>query len=441
MKPETTDTEPRPAEQPPAAAADPQTLQHKPAVNTPESVPITRPLLIAAALIIFGMAGLMVTLAVRPGTKPAAKTVVKTTTNTAAASTTVRLSLFAGGLPKPTAIVSTRQPGDTRLFVVDQDGIVTILDKGGKAAAKPFVDITGLVRSGGEEGLLGLAFSPHYATDGYFFVNYIDKTESTVIARYHTAKDTGLADPASAQVLLTLQQPYPNHNGGALLLGPDGYLYAALGDGGSGGDPGNRAQDLGVLFGKILRLDVSQLPYKIPATNPFAKQAGAKGEIWDYGLRNPWRISFDRKTGELYIADVGQGDREEVDVEAANSKGGLNYGWRCYEANSDFNLTGCKVKSNYVFPVLDYDHTGGRCSITGGYVYRGSKYPGLAGKYFYGDYCGGQLYSMQKQGGKWQSTEALKTPYAISTFGEDAAGELYMADYTAGAVYQIQAAN
>lgn len=345
----------------------------------------------------------------------------------------VRLSQFANGLPNPTAITS--RPGDNHLFVLDQSGVIRQVSAAGKVEATPFLDIRERVKFSGEMGLLGLAFSPDYSADGYIFVNYIDKNQNTVVARFGAAG--GKADPSSEQKVLTLAQPYANHNGGALLFGPDGYLYASLGDGGSHGDPQNRAQNTGVLFGKVLRLDVSRLPYKTPPSNPFAGQAGKRGEIWDYGLRNPWRISFDRQTHELYIADVGQGDYEEVNIEPAAS-GGNNYGWRCYEGVHTFNLDSCAPKNSFKPPALEYDHSQDRCSITGGYVYRGQKFPALRGKYLYGDYCGGQLYWAQRQDGRLKPTLAIDTSYKISTFGEDSSGELYLADYATGTIYRIQ---
>ncbi len=259
------------------------------------------------------------------------------------------------------------------------------------------------------------------------------------MARYHISGDANTADASSAQVVLTQKQPYQNHNGGPLIFGPDGYLYIAFGDGGDEGDPGNRAQDTSTWLGKLLRIDVSKLPYTSPSDNPFIGKVGTQPEIWDLGLRNPWRISFDSKTHELCIADVGQGTIEEVDVEQPG-KGGKNYGWRCYEGNNDFKIDGCKDKSNYAFPQFTYDHSEGRCSVTGGYVYRGKNYPDLSGKYFYADYCGGQVYAMQRDASsKYVSTKVVQTPpYKISTFGQDDNGELYAADYASGAIYQIQ---
>ena len=348
----------------------------------------------------------------------------------------VELVKFASGLTDSTAIVS--HPGDKRLFVLGRSGIIRIVNLDGSLASTPFLDISSKVLASAEMGLLGMAFSPNYSKDKFFFINYIDKQQNTVIARYQSSS-ADAADPASEQIVLTLKQPYTNHNGGALAFGPDGAFYAALGDGGSGGDPQDRAQNLNSLFGKILRLDVGQLPYKIPDNNPFVNQAGKRGEIWDYGLRNPWRISFDRnKSGDLFIADVGQGDIEEIDWELIGNGGGINYGWRCFEGSKDFNTSGCLSRDNYAFPILEYDHSEGRCSVTGGYVYRGKKYPALDGRYLYGDFCSGQLYMAQKQTDKWQTELVTKTTYRISTFGEDADGELYLADFATGDIYQIQ---
>jgi glucose/arabinose dehydrogenase len=360
-----------------------------------------------------------------------------TTTNKTPAPVKVQLALFTSGISDPTSIVSSGVSGDGRLFVLDQSGKIRIVNSTGTLVAQPFLDISSQVRFEGEMGLLGLAFSPHYATDGYFYVNYIDKSMNTVVARYHISGDANTADNASAQIILKQQQPYTNHDGGALAFGPDGYLYIAFGDGGSAGDPEKRAQDMNTWLGKLLRIDVSKLPYTVPSDNPYVTKPGIKPEIWDAGLRNPWRISFDSKTHELYIADVGQGEVEEINVETSG-KDGSNYGWRCYEGDKEFKTDGCKDKSQYVFPALTYGHTEGRCSVTGGYVYRGSAYPDLTGKYFYADYCGGQLYFMERQNDAYVSTKAFQTPYRISTFGQDNEGELYLADYAGGAIYRLQ---
>lgn len=350
---------------------------------------------------------------------------------------TVSPRLVATGLASPTVITSDGNPSDDRLFVAEQAGLIRVILPEGHIDATPFLDISSKVQNSGEMGLLGLAFHPHYQQNGFLYVNYIDKAQNTVIARYHASPGRAV-DPSSEKILFTLKQPYVNHNGGALVFGPDGYLYAALGDGGNSGDPENRAQDKTSYFGKLLRLDIDKgEPYAIPKTNPFVGQAGVKPEIWAYGLRNPWRIGFDSKTGDLYIADVGQGKIEEVDVQKATSKGGENYGWRCYEGSEPYRTGGCGEPSTYTFPIIEYDHTENRCSVTGGYVYRGTKNPGLVGKYFYGDLCGGQLYYASQQDGKWKVTAAAKTPYMISTFGEDSHHELYLADYKTGSIYQL----
>jgi glucose/arabinose dehydrogenase len=349
----------------------------------------------------------------------------------------VRPSLIATGLQSPTGLVATPNPADKRLFAVEQAGKIRTIRPSGQLEPTPFLDISAKVLFDGEMGLLGLAFHPSYKQNGYFYVNYIDKGQHTVVARYQVK--SGVADPASEKILFTLKQPYTNHNGGDLLFGPDGYLYIALGDGGSAGDPENRAQDKTSYFGKILRIDVNKGdPYGIPSTNPFVHDSSAKPEIWAYGLRNPWRISFDKKTGDLYIADVGQGRIEEINFQKAASKGGENYGWSCYEGKQTFKPENCKGPEAYASPVVEYDHLEGRCSITGGYAYRGTHYPALTGKYFYGDYCNGQLFYAEDKNSNWAGTLATSTPYAISTFGQGSDGELYFADFKTGSVYHIE---
>jgi len=351
----------------------------------------------------------------------------------------VQPSFVRSGFNAPTAIVAPPDVSDKRLFVVEQAGQIRSFTPSDQAEPQAFLDIRQKVLSGGEMGLLGLAFHPNYRQNGYVYVNYIDKGQNTVIARYHVPSQAGAVDTASEKVLLTLKQPYTNHNGGDVVFGPDGYLYVALGDGGSGGDPENRAQNKDSLLGKILRLDVDKGdPYGIPPTNPFVGQAGTRPEIWAYGLRNPWRISFDKSTGDLYIADVGQGSIEEINVQRAASKGGENYGWRCFEGTHAFKLDGCGDATQYVQPVVEYNHDEGRCSVTGGYVYRGSKNPALVGNYFYGDYCNGQLFYASQADGKWTQTLAAKTPYSISTFGQGSDGEVYFADYKTGSLYRLE---
>ena len=268
--------------------------------------------------------------------------------------------------------------GSGRLFIVEQVGAVWILDNG-ILLTQPFLDIGGKISSGGEQGLLGLAFDPNYKSNGHFFVHYSDPGGDTVLARYSVSADPNKADPTSETVILQQNQPFGNHNGGSLAFGPDGYLYLGLGDGGSGGDPLGSGQNTSTLLGKLLRLDVSALPYTIPDDNPFANGGGLP-EIWAYGLRNPWRFSFDRLSGDLYIGDVGQNAWEEIDYQPAGSKGGENYGWNAMEADHCFRSFNCN-SSSFVAPVAEYDHKKGDCSVTGGYVYRGGQASGLNGVY------------------------------------------------------------
>ncbi len=357
-------------------------------------------------------------------------------------STTRRIALdpVLTGLDKP---VGVTHAGDDRLFVVLKGGRILVH---GSAGTGTFLDLSAVVRATEtERGLLGLAFHPRYEENRYFFVYYTDGSGRLVIARYQTrADDPDVADADSGRVLLTIDHPdFSNHNGGALAFGPDGYLYAGIGDGGSGGDPSNHAQDRGTLLGKILRLDVDveDPPYHaIPPTNPFVGVAGARGEIWAYGVRNPWRITFDRRTGDLFIADVGQNAREEVDFQpatgAAGEQGGRNYGWRRMEGTACYNpSTGCQTGS-LVLPVLEYTHADG-CSITGGYRYRGAEVPSLSGVYVFADFCNGRIWGGVQAGtGAWSRVELLDSGLSISSFGEDAAGELYVADLNGG-VYRV----
>lgn len=349
----------------------------------------------------------------------------------------VSLAQFASGLSAPVDIATPRNSTDERLFIVEQAGKIRTIDKQGKVVAAPFLDITGKVQSGGELGLLGMAFHPKYAENGYIYVHYTSKELHTVVSRFTSSSKTGVADPASEKVLLTQKQPYKNHNGGALQFGPDGYLYIALGDGGSAGDPENRAQNKNDWLGKLLRIEVTNDAYKVPADNPFATTANTKPEIWALGLRNPWKISFDRVTGDLYIADVGQGAVEEINVQPKKSKGGENYGWRCYEGTETFNTAGCHNKATYVAPAFQYDHSEERCSVTGGVVHRGKAERALNGKYFYADFCSGHLYYAEKTNNEWKTTLVEKTPYRISTFGEDQTGAVYLADHKGGTIYRI----
>ncbi len=354
----------------------------------------------------------------------------------------MRFEPVAAGLDRPVTITNAGD-GSGRLFVVEQGGRVLIHD-GMQLRATPFLDISDrAIDSSSERGLLGLAFHPHYAANGFFYVDYTDSGGDTVIARFHVSADPNLADKASETVLLRQQQPFANHNGGQLQFGPDGYLYIGLGDGGDAGDPGNRAQDLSLLLGKLLRIDVDGgAPYSIPATNPFASQQrvpqpAARPEIWAYGLRNPWRFSFDRQTGDLFVGDVGQNSREEIDFQPASSTGGENYGWRRMEGAQCYNPPNNCNDGSLTLPVLTYA-TGANCSITGGYRYRGAQYPQWNGVYFYGDYCSGLIRAAVQSGANWTESGTRDTDFRISTFGEDESGELYVADHGGGAVYRIE---
>jgi glucose/arabinose dehydrogenase len=346
---------------------------------------------------------------------------------------------FAKGLATPTSIATTDIQDDSRLFVTEQAGMVRAVNNKGEVSA-PVLNIASKVLNNGEMGLLGIAFHPKFQASHYVYVYYINKAQQSVVARYTMDPAAGTADPASEKVLLTLQQTYNNHKGGQLQFGADGYLYIAIGDGGSAGDPNAHGQDLATWFGKILRIDVDHGdPYAVPATNPFAHSSNkaVKPEIWAYGLRNPWRFSFDSKTQDLYIADVGQDAYEEIDVQGASSRGGENYGWRCYESLHTFNTAGCKTADKYAKPVLEYSHDNNRCSITGGYVYRGTAEPALFGAYIYSDYCTGETMVAMKQNNAWKVLSTTPTGHNISTFGQDNAGELYYADSNSGEIFHI----
>ncbi len=346
----------------------------------------------------------------------------------------IQLQQIASGLTRP---VDIAHAGDSRLFIVLQGGQIVIYD-GTQILPTPFLNISSMVKCCGEEGLLGLAFHPNYASNGFFYVFYTNLSGDLVIARYSRSADNpNLADPNSGVILLTIPHPtYSNHNGGQLKFGPDGYLYIATGDGGGGGDPNNNGQNIDSLLGKILRIDVNGgFPYAIPPTNPFVGQPGAD-EIWAYGLRNPWRFSFDRVTGDLFIGDVGQNAWEEINFQPAGSSGGHNYGWRLMEGFHCYNPSSNCNDGSLTLPILEYGHSLG-CSVTGGYRYRGSQIPALFGYYLYGDYCSGRIWgALPSSGGVWSAVELLDTTLFISTFGEDNSGELYVADLN-GAIYRI----
>ncbi|WNM19786.1 PQQ-dependent sugar dehydrogenase [Flavobacterium capsici] len=338
---------------------------------------------------------------------------------------TVAVQSFATGFSSAVAIV--HPPNDSRLFVVQQAGLIRILNSNGTVNATPFLNLSSIITSGGERGLLGLAFHPNYASNGLFFVNYTNTSGNTVIVKYNVSANPDVAS-TSGTILMTISQPYSNHNGGSIVFGPDGYLYIGMGDGGSGGDPGNRAQNINENLGKMLRIDVdSASPYGIPASNPYIGVAG-NDEIWAIGVRNPWKFSFNRLNGDLWIADVGQNAVEEIDkVASPLPNTGLNFGWKCYEGTVVYNNSGCPAFSSMVAPIAEYTHasSAARCSITGGYFYTGTTYPNFANKYFFADYCSGEIGYVDNSG---TITWALDTPSIITTFGEDVNGELYISN-------------
>ena len=327
--------------------------------------------------------------------------------------------------------------GSGRLFIVEKRGRILIL-KDGQLMPEPFLDIVSEVGSDHtEQGLLGLAFHPDYARSGLFYVNYIDLNGNTVIARFHvSANGPNRADPASEMDLLQVHQPYINHNGGGLAFGPDGYLYIGLGDGGSEGDPLGTGQNLQTLLGKMMRIDIDHgEKYAIPPDNPFMKGGGLP-EIWAYGLRNPWRFSFDRLTGDLYIADVGQDTWEEIDLVKSGMPGGMNFGWNYNEGMHPYKGQP-PANVSFTRPVSEYSHADG-CAVTGGYVYRGSALPEWQGVYFYGDYCSGNIWGLIHVGGNNQQVKILFTTGAkITAFGVDEAGEIYLADFGSGRILKL----
>ncbi len=346
------------------------------------------------------------------------------------AVTSLSLSpLINSGLIRP---VYLTHAGDNRLFVVEQRGLIRVIING-ELLVQPFLDIEERVGdAANEQGLLSVAFDPDYAMNGRFFVNYTDNNGNTVISRFQVTSDPNTGDANSESILLTIAQPFGNHNGGQLLFGPDGALYIGMGDGGSQGDPQSNGQNPNSLLGSILRLDVNQDPYGIPADNPFLNNKTSRAEVWAVGFRNPWRFSFDRLTGDLFIADVGQNIWEEISFQPASSPGGENYGWNIMEGNHCYQNAACQ-NAGMIAPIFEYDHALG-CSVTGGYVYRGRQFPALSGNYFLGDYCTGIIWSLfQETDGTWTSHEVLRnTGLLIASFGEDVHGELYVIDHNGG---------
>jgi glucose/arabinose dehydrogenase len=354
-------------------------------------------------------------------------------------------------------VVDIRNCNDSRLFFVQQAGKIIVCDSNGVQNATPFLNLTGIctnpASTGDERGLLGMAFHPDYKNNGYFYVNYTAISGgATTIARYQvSAADSNVADPASATIILTIAQPFSNHNGGCIAFGPDGYLYIGMGDGGSANDPGNRAQNLTLLLGKMLRIDVDNpqapLAYGIPADNPYVNSTTNRKEIWSYGLRNPWKWSFDRIYGDMWIGDVGQNAWEEIDYEPLGTPGGRNYGWRCYEGNvqtPSVSQTGCPNINSTTAPVavINSGVTASACSVTGGYMYRGGKHGSLYGHYIYTDYCDNKIRLLKKNANGTFTSFDLGTVAGSGeyvAFGEDYRGEIYMANSFNGTVRRIGA--
>lgn len=391
-------------------------------------------LLTVSLLVALGIGGLRLTLL------PIARAQTAPPVTAAATQAEVPLTLeaYASGFTLPVDIASA---GDGRLFVVEKGGVIRVIEANGRLLPTPFLDLRARIGAGGrEQGLLGLIFQP--GSTAVFYVNYTNTSGDTVIARYRvTGSNINQANPNSEEIVLVIDQPYANHNGGDLLFGPDGNLYILLGDGGGAGDPDENGQDLNELVGKLLRINVTGVAtYTIPAGNPYANDGNAdtRAEIWASGLRNPWRASFDRTTGDLWIGDVGQSNWEEVNFQAASSAGGANYGWDCYEGNHPFESTDCAAASQYTFPIFEYPHSQG-CSITGGFVYRGTQFPDLVGRYLFADFCSGNFWSLGSNGqGGWAATLHGAQEISPSAFGEAANGELYVADYRGGGIYHVR---
>jgi glucose/arabinose dehydrogenase len=352
------------------------------------------------------------------------------------------LELFAQSLSSP---VNIKHAGDSNLYVAEQNGFIKIVDDNGNILTTPFLDIDDRVYDpaffGDERGLLGLAFHPDYITNGYLYVNYINNFGDTVISRFERdANNPNLANQASEVILLNISQPAYNHNGGDMHFGADGYLYIGTGDGGFAGDPSNNSQNLNNFLGKILRIDIDNVTppntYSVPADNPFISNPNALDEIWAYGVRNPWKFSFDSATNDLWLADVGQNTMEEINSVALTDSG-INYGWRCYEGTAPFNVASCPGNPTLESPVAVYSHSGtGRCSVTGGYRYRGSTYSNFQGLYFFADFCSNEIGYLTPNDSNWDITFNSFTG-AWSAFGEDIDGELYISDLVNGNIYKL----
>lgn len=365
------------------------------------------------------------------GARPSAQAgTITIPTGAASDAPSISLVPVARGLRQPVFLTHAGD-GSGRVFVLERNGAIRILREG-QVLPTPFLNVRSLITtSGSEQGLLGLAFHPRYAENGVFFVYYTANDGANTVARFRVSADLNVADPGSAETLISIPDSRSNHNGGMLAFGPDGYLYIGTGDGGGAGDPDRNGQNSATLLGKLLRIDVDgvspERPYAIPLSNPFAGRGGDGGQVWAYGLRNPWRFSFDRATGEVFIADVGQNEYEEIHVQPAESTGGENYGWSVMEGNHCFPASARCNTEGLVPPVAEYSHAGGDCSITGGYVYRGTQSPSLQGAYLFGDFCSGRLWSLRREtSGGWSAALLLDTDHQISSFGEDEAGEVYL---------------
>jgi len=349
----------------------------------------------------------------------------------------VDIVLFANDLNAPLGLENA---GDSRLFVLERAGTIQLLDASGTANATPFLDISSLVSTSGEGGLVGLAFHPDYQTNGFFFIQYTNNNGDSQIVRYSVSgSNPDVADPSSALPILLIEQPFPTHNGSTLTFGPDGFLFIGSGDGGSGGDPGDRAQDLSELLGKILRIDIDNssggLNYSIPGDNPFVNVSGVREEIWAYGLRNPWKFSIEEINNDIWIADVGQGEVEEINRQNV-SDGGLNYGWRCYEGSEPFNTDDCPDPGTLIFPFHEYSSGPGssECSVSGGIVYRGTEFNGFQGLYFYADFCSGLIGSIDSDG---NVIEHGNFSSGLVGFGEDLDKNLYVISISQGSIFKI----
>lgn len=361
--------------------------------------------------------------------------------NIMAEAQAITLEPFASGFENP---VDISHAGDDRLFIVEKSGTIQILDAEGNRNSEPFIDLDPIVNSGANErGLLGLAFHPDFQDNGLFYVNYTRNGDGATVISEFNLIDADTGDPDSERILLTVDQPFNNHNGGCIQFGPDEFLYIALGDGGFAGDPMNLSQNQQELLGKMLRIDVNDsLTYAIPEDNPFADDDFTLDEIWAIGLRNPWRFSFDSVTGDLWIADVGQNRNEEINFQAAASTGGENYGWRCYEGNDTFETdSNCGEAESFIFPVYEYRNNQNLlgCSVTGGFVYRGETYPSLQGSYIFTDFCSGQFFITRQTDTGFETTlDMVGNRFAYTTFGENSEGELFLADASTGSIQQIQ---